>query len=72
MDNLETLNLAGNSLAGIQIRSNSDPIIRKNIIKDGLHGGIYCHEKARGLIEKNQIYGRAIFLEFHLRNLKSF
>ena len=33
--------IAGNALAGIQIRSNSNPIVRRNRIHHGLHGGIY-------------------------------
>lgn len=32
---------AGNTLAGVQIRTGSDPIIRNNEIHHGLHGGIY-------------------------------
>ena len=33
--------LSGNTLAGVQIRTGSDPIIRNNQIHHGLHGGIY-------------------------------
>jgi len=33
--------LTGNALAGIQIRTNSCPIVRHNKIHDGQHGGIY-------------------------------
>ena len=32
---------SGNALAGIQIRSESNPIIRNNQIHHGQHGGIY-------------------------------
>lgn len=31
----------GNALAGIQIRTNSNPIVRHNKIHHGQHGGIY-------------------------------
>lgn len=37
---------SGNALAGIQIRTNSNPIVRHNKIHHGQHGGIYvvsCH-----------------------------
>lgn len=40
---------SGNTLAGVQIRTGSNPIIRNNQIHHGLHGGIYvvsahvCH-----------------------------
>jgi hypothetical protein len=37
----KTIWIIGNALAGIQIRTNSDPIVRLNKIHDGLHGGIY-------------------------------
>lgn len=33
--------MTGNTLAGVQIRTGSDPIIRNNQIHHGLHGGIY-------------------------------
>ena len=32
---------SGNALAGIQIRSGSNPIVRYNKVHHGLHGGIY-------------------------------
>lgn len=33
--------ITGNALAGIQIRTNSNPIVRHNKIHHGQHGGIY-------------------------------
>ncbi|MPC27295.1 F-box only protein 11 [Portunus trituberculatus] len=50
----------GNALAGIQIRTNSDPIVRHNKIHDGQHGGIYVHEKGQGLIECNEVYANTL------------
>ena len=38
---LENNNIHGNTLAGVQIRTGSNPIIRDNEIHHGLHGGIY-------------------------------
>ena len=38
---LENNNIHSNTLAGVQIRTGSDPIIRNNEIHHGLHGGIY-------------------------------
>ena len=38
---LENNNIHGNTLAGVQIRTGSNPIIRENEIHHGLHGGIY-------------------------------
>uniref|UniRef100_A0A915EMP9 F-box protein 11 n=1 Tax=Ditylenchus dipsaci TaxID=166011 RepID=A0A915EMP9_9BILA len=57
---IEQNNIYGNALAGIQIRTNSDPIVRLNKIHDGLHGGIYVHEKGKGLIEENEVYGNTL------------
>ncbi len=51
---------AGNALAGIQIRTNSDPIVRHNKIHHGQHGGIYVHEKGQGLIEENEVYANSL------------
>ena len=52
--------VAGNALAGIQIRTNSDPIVRHNKIHHGQHGGIYVHEKGQGLIENNEVYANTL------------
>lgn len=38
---IESNDIYGNALAGIQIRTNSCPIVRHNKIHDGQHGGIY-------------------------------
>lgn len=38
---IEMNDIYGNALAGIQIRTNSCPIVRHNKIHDGQHGGIY-------------------------------
>ena len=38
---VENNDIHSNALAGIQIRTNSNPIIRGNRIHDGQHGGIY-------------------------------
>ena len=57
---LENNNIHSNTLAGVQIRTGSDPIIRNNKIHHGLHGGIYVHDSGRGLIEGNEIHSNAL------------
>lgn len=57
---IENNDIYGNALAGIQIRSGSNPIVRKNRIHHGKHGGIYIHEGGFGLIEDNEIYGNTL------------
>lgn len=47
-------------MAGIQIRTNSDPIVRHNKIHHGQHGGIYVHEKGQGLIEENEVFANTL------------
>ena len=38
---IESNNIYGNALAGIQIRTNSNPVVRNNKIHHGQHGGVY-------------------------------
>lgn len=45
---IESNDIYGNALAGIQIRTNSCPIVRHNKIHDGQHGGIYVVSGRRG------------------------
>lgn len=44
---IEGNDIYGNALAGIQIRTNSCPIVRHNKIHDGQHGGIYVVSLAK-------------------------
>lgn len=46
---IEGNDIYGNALAGIQIRTNSCPIVRHNKIHDGQHGGIYVVRVVRAL-----------------------
>ena len=57
---IEHNDIYGNALAGIQIRTNSDPIVRHNKIHHGQHGGIYVHEKGQGLIEENEVFANTL------------
>jgi parallel beta-helix repeat protein len=50
----------GNTLAGVQIRSGSNPLVRRNKIHNGCHGGIYIHDGGMGTIEENDIYGNTL------------
>lgn len=45
---IESNDIYGNALAGIQIRTNSCPIVRHNKIHDGQHGGIYVVDMISG------------------------
>lgn len=50
--------LTGNALAGIQIRTNSNPIVRHNKIHHGQHGGIYvvsCHTLNINLLKSKKV-----------------
>ena len=59
-ESVSNYNYLGNALAGIQIRTNSDPIVRHNKIHHGQHGGVYVHEKGQGLIEENEVYANSL------------
>lgn len=51
----------GNALAGIQIRTNSNPIVRHNKIHHGQHGGIYvvsCHTFNINLLKSKKVINR--------------
>ena len=48
---IESNDIYGNALAGIQIRTNSCPIVRHNKIHDGQHGGIYVVNMLNNSIE---------------------
>lgn len=52
--------VVGNTLAGVQIRSGSNPLVRRNKIHNGCHGGIYIHDGGMGTIEENEIYGNTL------------
>lgn len=51
---IESNDIYGNALAGIQIRTNSCPIVRHNKIHDGQHGGIYV---VNTLVNVKCLYG---------------
>ena len=57
---LENNNIHSNTLAGVQIRTGSDPIIRNNRIHHGHHGGIYVVSVAATCIILN------VNVAFHL------
>ena len=52
--------MLGNQLAGIQIRTQSCPIVRHNRIHHGEHGGIYVHERGQGLVEENEVFSNKL------------
>lgn len=47
---IEGNDIYGNALAGIQIRTNSCPIVRHNKIHDGQHGGIYVVNISKNIV----------------------
>uniref|UniRef100_A0A8C7QEA4 F-box domain-containing protein n=1 Tax=Oncorhynchus mykiss TaxID=8022 RepID=A0A8C7QEA4_ONCMY len=57
---IEGNDIHGNALAGIQIRTNSCPIIRRNKIWGGQNGGILVYNSGLGFIEDNEIFDNAM------------
>ncbi len=51
---LEGNEIYENSMAGVAIATGSNPIVRANVIRDGLASGIYVCDGGRGVFEDNQ------------------
>lgn len=58
---IESNDIYGNALAGIQIRTNSCPIVRHNKIHDGQHGGIYVVNTLFSLVKTYPIPNYRLF-----------
>jgi F-box protein 11 len=46
-------------MAGVWIKTDSNPVLRRNKIYDGRDGGVCIFNKGRGLLEDNEIYRNA-------------
>ncbi|VDO31155.1 unnamed protein product [Brugia timori] len=56
---LEDNEIFDNAMAGVWIKTESNPVLRRNKIYDGRDGGICIFNKGRGLLEDNEIYRNA-------------
>ena len=52
--------MSGNALAGIEVKTGADPIVRRNRIHDGKSAGIVVYEQGRGTYEDNEVSGNAL------------
>lgn len=53
---LEENDIYGNALAGVWIKTDSNPILRRNNIYNGKEGGVCIFNNGRGLLEDNDIF----------------
>jgi parallel beta-helix repeat protein len=46
-----------NALAGVEIKTGGEALIRGNRIHDGKGSGVYVHDGGRGTLEDNDVFG---------------
>nr|CAD2147798.1 unnamed protein product [Meloidogyne enterolobii] len=56
---LEDNEIFDNAMAGVWIKTDSNPTLRRNKIYDGRDGGVCIFNRGRGLLEDNDIYRNA-------------
>lgn len=56
---LEDNEIFDNAMAGVWVKTDSHPVLRRNKIYDGRDGGVCIFNKGRGLLEENDIYRNA-------------
>lgn len=57
---VEDCEIAGNGLAGIQIKSGANPVIRQNKIRQNKGSGVFVNDGGLGVIENNEITQNAL------------
>jgi len=57
---LEYNEIYGNTLSGVWIKTDADPVLRSNKIYDGLESGVCIFSNGRGLLEQNEIFSNAL------------
>jgi len=56
---LEENEIFDNAMAGVWIKTDSHPVLRRNKIYDGRDGGVCIFNKGRGVLEENEIFRNA-------------
>lgn len=57
---LEDNEIFDNAMAGVWIKTESNPILRRNKIHDGHEGGVCIFNNGKGLLEDNDIFRNAL------------
>ena len=57
---LEENDIYGNALAGVWIKTDSNPILRRNKIYNGKEGGVCIFNNGRGILEENDIFNNKL------------
>lgn len=64
---LEENDIYGNALAGVWIKTDSNPMLRRNKIYNGKEGGVCIFNSGRGVLEENDIFNNALTGEYVLK-----
>ena len=57
---LEENDIYGNALAGVWIKTDSNPILRRNKIYNGKEGGVCIFNNGRGILEDNDVFNNKL------------
>ena len=57
---MEDNDIYGNALAGVWIKTDSNPTLRRNKIYNGKEGGVCIFNSGRGLLEDNDIFNNSL------------
>lgn len=63
---LEENDIYGNALAGVWIKTDSNPVLRRNKIYNGKEGGVCIFNNGRGLLEENDIFNNSLTGDFEV------
>ena len=63
---LEENDIYGNALAGVWIKTDSNPILRRNNIYNGKEGGVCIFNNGRGVLEDNDIFNNKLTGTVHV------
>lgn len=62
---LEDNDIYGNTLSGVWIKTDANPVLRRNKIYDGKESGVCVFSNGRGLLENNEIFNNLLSGQFN-------
>ena len=57
---LEDNDIYGNTLSGVWIKTDANPVLRRNKIYDGKESGVCVFSNGRGVLEDNEIFNNLL------------
>ena len=61
---LEDNDIYGNTLSGVWIKTDANPVLRRNKIYDGKESGVCVFSNGRGVLEDNEIFNNLLSGEY--------